>query len=80
MAPKEISVKVTLEDAVLLAAEAMLSQASTDICEWLQLARRQYDEMPHNSPLCPTTAGIQKSERVVRELAAVSVAIRKLQE
>ena len=36
-----------------------------DLVSWLQLARRQYKEMPHNEPLCPTSMGIAKTEKLL---------------
>ena len=37
-----------------------------DLFEWLSLARRQYNDMPHNAPFCPTLRGINKTEKLLR--------------
>ncbi len=39
-----------------------------DILEWVQLAERQYAELPHNSPICPTQASINRSRRLIGQL------------
>jgi len=54
-----------------------LLAASQDIGEWLQLARRQYEEMLHNSPLCPTRAGIERSLVVQVQVGRAVAELRK---
>ena len=64
----------------LHATLAALEMAAADAAEWRQLARRQYDEMPHNAPLCPTKAGIEKSEERSRIVAsAIKLCREKIQ-
>lgn len=36
-----------------------------DLAAWLSLARRQYKEMEHNHPICPTSMGIKKTEELL---------------
>lgn len=61
------------------AAREALHLSLKDIGEWMQLARRQYAEMPRNAPLCPTLAGIGASDarkdRIGRALAQAATAI-----
>lgn len=38
-----------------------------DVREWVQLAKRQRDELPRNGPVTPTDAGIACSESRLRE-------------
>lgn len=51
---------ISQEQAIREAFEA-LQMAFDDMSEWSQLAKRQREEMPHNSPLCPTSDGISKT-------------------
>lgn len=56
--------------------KAAILDASTDIAHWIQLAERQYAEMPdadHN-PLAPTTAGIETSKRLRERIVKVALA------
>ena len=47
-----------------------IGDARRDIAEWVQLAERQYDEMPSAGfqPLAPTVVGIEKSKALLVHL------------
>ena len=60
-----------------------IREADRDIAEWLQLARRQREEMdrPDYNPICPTDRAITASERVRRNIhAAIQAADARMQE
>lgn len=42
-----------------------IGELSYDLASWLQLARRQYAEMPHNEPTCPHLRGINETEKLL---------------
>lgn len=54
-----------------------LSDAHRDIGEWIQLARRQRDELNQNLGVCPTQYGIDSSEKVRRALGQASKVIHE---
>lgn len=68
-----------LREAIATSRNA-LNSAYTDISEWLQLAERQYAELPNAShnPLAPTQLGIDRSRYVQRLLGAAIGEIRDL--
>lgn len=45
-----------------------ISDAWTDIRQWIQLAKYQCEKMDNNLGWCPTNAGIQKSEEVCQKI------------
>ena len=61
--PLESGLYAKLDEIAVL--EDRCFELSQDLAAWLQLARRQYAEMPHNEPICPTSMGIKKTERIL---------------
>lgn len=45
--------------------KARIGELSHDLAGWLQLARRQYAETPHNEPTCPHLRGINETEKLL---------------
>lgn len=56
--------------------EETLHNAMQDIEEWCGLARRQREEMCASDPICPTEHGLDKSRRVLKQLANACQAVR----
>lgn len=69
--------QVTMLTEHLQRAIAAIHTGTQDMSEWLQLARRQHDEMPHNAPLCPSQAGIESSELRRKNMAQVVLSCRR---
>lgn len=56
-----------------------LLNASTDIFHWVELAKRQREEIPNSDfcPYAPTVAGIEKSKRVLEQISEAMKAIHE---
>jgi hypothetical protein len=74
------TLRSNLSSAVGLAIEA-LNKSCTDIGHWIQLAERQFAELPNAiyNPLAPTRAGIEASHAVRKIIGNAIESLRTLE-
>ena len=68
---------IKIDDQTLWQLKTTLSDAKSDLRQWVRLAKKQRRELPHNTPCCPTMPGIDTTELLIERL---SVRLRRLLE
>ena len=79
--PRDDELRNEMDDVLASAMEAM-GDAAQDIMEWRQLGRRWREESADYNfdPKCPTDAGMERTETVLKRIAVARLAIRRFRE